>query len=341
MRNDLQQGFALTHHSAFGVHTEVDRHAIGGGEDLAVLQIETGGGQLFGQCHAFQLRIGQLRTHFLLVFLAVLLQLQARFKDALLHAPAFTGVFRQLLLHLRQLPLVVHQAVARDVAVVGQRLQIAQLLLQGTGLGIEVAARAAHAGQLCSGAFDVGAQCRLLPGERFAAAAEQLPLAFQHQRQARVRVVAQFGRKGHLFEVVALGLPAREAGPSHAVLRLQRLYIGGDLRLIEAEQWLALLHDLAFAHQNPADHAAAHRLHSLAFARHHHGALHRNALIQRRQCRPGEETASADDGQNPAQACEEFRIAFRALGEVGVFHVRFVFSVHAGAAHTPEFLVVG
>ena len=293
------------------------------------------------QRDAFELRLGQLRTDFLLIFLAVLLQFQARLKNALLDTPAFTGVFRQLLLDLRELALIFHQAVARDVAVVGQRLQVAQLLLQRVGLGIEVGARAAHAGQLCGGAFDAGAQAGLLAIERFAAAAEQLALTFQHQRQARVRVIAQLSGKGHLLEVVALGLPTRQTRPCHAVLRLQRLHIRRDLRLVEAEQWLALLNDLAFAHQNPADHPAAHRLHGFAFTRHDHRALHRNALIQRRQCRPGEEAARADNRQNPAHACEEFRVTFRTFSDVRVLHARFVFSVHVCAAHTPEFLVVG
>ena len=263
------------------------------------------------------------------------------FEDALLHPPAFAGVFGQLLLHLRQLTLVFHQAVARDVAVVRQGLKIAQLLLQRVGLGRQVGARAAHAGQLRGGAFDVGAQSGLLAEKRFAAAAEQLPLAFQHQRQTRIGIVAQFGREIHLLEVVPFALPARQAGPGHAVLRLQRLHVSRDLGLVELEQRLAQLHHLAFAHQNPADHAAAHRLHGFALARHHDRALHRNALIERRKTGPGEETARADNRQNPAHAGEETRIALGAFGDVVVFHRRFVFSVHACAAHTPEFLVVG
>ncbi|MNN44314.1 hypothetical protein D3C81_1585980 [compost metagenome] len=122
---------------------------------------------------------------------------------------------------------------------------------------------------------------------------------------------------------------------------MQRLHVSGDLRLVEAEQRLALLDDFAFAHQDPADHAAAHRLHGFALARHDDRALHRNALIERRQGRPSEETAGANDRQNPAHAREKLRIAFWAFGDVGVFHARFVFSVHACAAHTPEFLVEG
>ena len=79
-----------------------------GGDDFAVLQVETGGGQLLLKGHALELRIGQLRAHFFLVFLDVLLQLQARFEDALLHPAAFTGVLGPFQHHLRKQPQVNH-----------------------------------------------------------------------------------------------------------------------------------------------------------------------------------------------------------------------------------------
>ncbi|MNC36581.1 hypothetical protein D3C75_851100 [compost metagenome] len=144
-----------------------------------------------------------------------------------------------------------------------------------------------------------------------------------------------------MFQVVPLALPTRQAGPGHAVLRLQGLHVGGDLGPVELEQRLALFHHLTFAHQNLTNDAAAHRLHRLALARHHHRALHRNALIERRQTGPGEETASADDRQNPAQPGKVTCVALRTFREVIVFHRGFILTVHVCAAHTLEFLVVG
>ncbi|MCY1361230.1 hypothetical protein D9M69_478900 [compost metagenome] len=107
------------------MYTQIDRNAVSRGDDLAVLQIEPGGGQLFLQRHAFELRFGQLGAYFFLVLLDMLLQLQAGLDNALLHPTAFAEVFGQLLLHLRQLPLVLHQPIARDVAVFRQWRQIA------------------------------------------------------------------------------------------------------------------------------------------------------------------------------------------------------------------------
>ncbi|MCY1361231.1 hypothetical protein D9M69_478910 [compost metagenome] len=144
-----------------------------------------------------------------------------------------------------------------------------------------------------------------------------------------------------MLEVVPLALPTGKAGPGHAVLRLQRLHVRGDLGLVEPEQRLALFHPLAFAHQNLADHAVAHRLHGLALARNHHCALYRYALIEGGQAGPGEETASADNRQYPAQASEVTRIASRLSGQVVLLHRRFVLKLYLAAAHTPELLVAG
>ncbi len=198
-----------------------------------------------------ELGFGQLAAHLFLVLLAVLLQLEPGFEDALLHSPAFPGVLRQFLLHLGQLALIFQQAIARDVAVVRQRLQVAQLLAQGFGLATEVGAGPAHAGQLRGGAFDIGTDARLLPGECLAPAAEQLALALQHQGQARIVAVAQGRGEIHLLEVVALAAPARQAGHGHAVLGLQRLHVRRHLGLVQAKQRLALLHAFALAHQDP------------------------------------------------------------------------------------------
>ncbi len=79
--DDFQQGVALAHHRALGMHPQVDGDAIGGGEDFAVLQLEAGGFQLLLQGFALELDIGQLAAHLFLVFLVMLLQLQARLDD--------------------------------------------------------------------------------------------------------------------------------------------------------------------------------------------------------------------------------------------------------------------
>ena len=52
------------------------------------------------QGQAAQLRVGQLAAHLFLIFLAVLLRFEPRFNNALLYPAAFTGVLRQILLHL-------------------------------------------------------------------------------------------------------------------------------------------------------------------------------------------------------------------------------------------------
>ncbi|MNG10998.1 hypothetical protein D3C84_945010 [compost metagenome] len=119
-------------------------------------------------------------------------------------------------------------------------------------------------------------------------------------------------------------------------MRLQRLHVGRDLGRIEPEQWLPLLHHLPIAYQDLADDTAAHRLHGFALARDDDGALHRDALIERRQAGPGEETAGADDRQHPAQACKKVRVTLGAFGDVVVFHAGFT-----DLAHTPEILVEG
>ncbi|MCY1404666.1 hypothetical protein D9M71_198810 [compost metagenome] len=112
------------------MHAEVDRDAVGRGKNLAVLQVETSRGQLLLQGHAFQLRLGQLAAHLFLVFLAALLQVEPRLDDALLKPCAIAAVLRQVTLDLGQLPLILQQAVARNVTLAGQRLEVLQLLTQ-------------------------------------------------------------------------------------------------------------------------------------------------------------------------------------------------------------------
>ena len=200
---------------------------------------------------------------------------------------------------------------------------------QGLGLGGQVAARTAHAAQLRGSAFDAGADPGLFTGKRVATAAEQLALAFEHQHQGRIGVGAQFSGKGDAGEVVTLALPTRHAGPGHAVLGLQRLHIGLVLGLVEAKQRLALFDQFALLHQNPADHAGAEGLYRLALARHHHGALYRDALVQRCEAGPEEKPAGTDNGHHPAHFYEKAGITF--------FDLRF----NGKAAHAPGFLAAG
>ncbi|MNF82948.1 hypothetical protein D3C84_652600 [compost metagenome] len=235
MGHHFQQRIAGTHHRAFGVHPEVDGNTVGRGEDFTVLQVKAGGGQLLLQGDALELGFGQLAAHFFLVFLTALLQVQARFDNVLLQPRAIATVLRQVALHLRQLALVVQQAVARDVALAGQGFEVGQLLTQGIGLGLQVAPGPAHAGELGHGPVDAGGQPGLLSRLSLAAAAEQLPLAFQHQAQLRIGIGTQLRGKLDVLAVIALTLPARQAGPGQPVLSLQRLHIGLDPGLVEAE----------------------------------------------------------------------------------------------------------
>jgi hypothetical protein len=102
------------------------------------------------------------------------------------------------------------------------------------------------------------------------------------------------------------------------------LHIGLVLGLVKTKQRLALFDRLTFAHQDPADHAGAEGLHGLALARDHHGALHRNALVQRRQAGPEEKPTGADHRQPPAQTHEKSGVAL----------------FHSEHAHAPGFLAV-
>ncbi|MCY1404667.1 hypothetical protein D9M71_198820 [compost metagenome] len=87
------------------------------------------------------------------------------------------------------------------------------------------------------------------------------------------------------------------------------MHIGLDLGLVEAKQRLPLLNNLAFTDQDAADHATGQGLHRLALAGYHHRALHGDALIERCQGCPGNETAKADQGQQPAQSHVKTRAA--------------------------------
>lgn len=99
----------------------------------------------------------------------------------------------------------------------------------------------------------------------------------------------------------------------------QRLHIRLNLRLIKTKQRLAFFNQLAFADENLAHHAAIQRLHSLAFARDHHRALHGNALIKWRQTGPEKETARPRQHKDPAGAHEELHTAL--LARYGVMSV--------------------
>lgn len=192
-----------------------------------------------------------------MILVAALLQVEPGLDDHLLQPRAFAGILCQVALHLGQLALVLQHAVARDVTIAGQRAQVVQLFAQRVGLGLQVTARAAHAGQLGLGAVNAGSQRTLLAGLGLAAAVEQLALAFDNQPQLRVVIAQQLGGEHQVRPVVALGLPTRQAGAGSAVLGLQGIDIGLHLGAVKAEQRLALVHLLALADQNPADHPGA------------------------------------------------------------------------------------
>ncbi len=315
--DDFQQGFAGTHHRTFGVHAQIDGDAIRRRQDGAVLQTETGRGQLLLKGKRLDLGIGPLAAHLFLVLLALLLKAQARLDDTLLYTSGFACVLRQALLHLRKLTLELQQAIAGNEPVLRQRLQVTQLLAQRISLSQQVRAGTAHAGELQSGTLDARLQAGLLARQGLASAAEQLPLPFKHQRQPWVGVLPlpggnQLCGKAYLVKVVALALPTRQAGPGHSILSSQRLHVSFDLSLIKAKQRFALFDQLTFTDQNFADHTAIQRLHGLAFARHHHRPLHGNALIQRGKTGPKKETARPCQHENPAGANEELHAALLA-----------------------------
>ena len=186
---------------------------------------------------------------------------------------------------------------------------------QRSGLGVQVIAGLAQAGELGGRPVDAGTDARLLAIKGFAPTSEKLPLPLQDNRQQRIGIGTQLGWKLNLRQIIPLALPAGLSGQGLTVLGLQGLDSGRQLGLIQAKQHLPLLDLLSLSDQNPTDGSPAQGLDGLALAGHDNRARHTDALIQRCQGRPAEETAGPEHHQCPAQPDEIRGPALRTRGE--------------------------
>ncbi|MNF94858.1 hypothetical protein D3C84_775790 [compost metagenome] len=99
------------------------------------------------------------------------------------------------------------------------------------------------------------------------------------------------------------------------------------LHRIELDQQLSLGDALAIADQQLFYHPTDQRLHSLAFARHHHGAAAHDTLVEWRQTGPEQETAQCQDQETHTIACRAPGVGAGAW-------------LHCGAARTQPMLAV-
>ena len=159
-----QQGLALGHdfhqrltgldHPAFGKHVQAHHNPGHRRAQLAVSQFKLGRRQPVTQIFGAHPGIGQLRTHFLLIFLGQLPNFQTHLQHLSLQLADTAVVFTDGPQHLGVHPFAVQQAVARDVAFAGQLTQTLQLLGQGRALQHLAGLGVTHPTQLRLGARD-------------------------------------------------------------------------------------------------------------------------------------------------------------------------------------------
>ncbi len=143
-----------------------------------------------------------------------------------------------------------------------------------------------------------------MAGQRIAPRSKDVGLAVQHLADLTAAGGArqQVGRKGGGLAVVSLGAQPRFGGDIGVELVLHQGERVLPDSVVEADQDLSRLDDIAVAHQNLTNDAALEVLHRLARSVHHHGAGGDDGGAQRGQRRPQREATERQPDDRPAPA---------------------------------------
>lgn len=297
--HDLHQARTRLHHAAHRVRGQRHHGAADRGADLAVRQIEFRRRQFLRQLFALHAGLRQIGAHLALECVAALLAAQRQFRDLLAGLAQRAPVRGHVTVQLRQAALQVQHPVARHVAFARQIAQVADLFPQQGALRALVRQRRFQAGGQGPASGQRRVDASQLARQRRPPAGEQLTLHRVGGRHFGVRL--SIGRR-KIIAAIALGQQARFAGHDRRLLRAQALRLATHPGVVQPHQRLAGPDLVAFGHQQGAHHAALDAVHRLPLAGHDHDAGHRHAVVQRRPCRPCQETAKAQRQHPPAEA---------------------------------------